>query len=179
MGYYVSGSGEFTIAASNVKAAYDAVVALNNVPPAAKHGGVWRDGKQESAHFSWLPTDLATIPTLQEIFTAIGFEVSDNDNDGLTIHNFPNNKAGQEELFAAAVAPFVNSGGYFVWDGEDGEYWKWVFNGSQLFIHEGVRAYHSNGKPLTVERYVMQEATRDAAFKEWLREQKSDKVSAT
>jgi hypothetical protein len=48
-----------------------------------------------------------------------------------------------------------------------------------LFIHEGIREYDPIGKPLTVERYVMQEATRDAAMKEWLREQKSEKVSAT
>jgi hypothetical protein len=173
MGYFVSGSGEFTIPASNIKAAYEAVVALNDVPNAAKHGGTWSAGKEESRHFSWLPTDLRTIPTLQEIFTEMGFEVWDNETDGLTIHNFPNNKSGQEELFAAAVAPFVNSGGYFIWDGEDGEYWKWVFNNSEMSVHEGVREYDPIGKSLTVLGYVYRETQRDAEFKKWMQSQEA------
>ncbi len=151
MGYFISGSGEFTIEPKNIAAAYAAVVALNNVPDDAKHGGSYANGIKTSSHFSWMPSDLSTLPTLQEVFLTLGFEVSDDNEGGLTMHNYPHGKTGQEEFFAAAVAPFVENGGYFIWDGEDGEYWKWSFADGKFFIHEGLREY-SDGRVVTLDK---------------------------
>ncbi len=164
MGYDVSGSGEITIPAQNIEAAYGAILDLNRLSDDAKRGGSWKEGERVSSHFSWMPADLSEFKSLNSLLEALGFECA-VEKDGVTVLNYPNSKTGQEEVFFAAIAPYVESGGYMFWDGEDGAYWKWTFVDGQMFEHEGIREY-SDGTPVTIATYVqgqlaMYEAVHD------------------
>ena len=102
MGYIVSGSGEIFLPAEDMNAAYQALMELNKHDE-LKRGGVWSEGVQTESHFSWMPADLSTLPTVHAIFTALGFTTV-IDEDGLWVHEYESNKTGQEGLFFAAIA---------------------------------------------------------------------------
>ena len=139
MGYYVSGEGNLTIKNANLPAAYAALMALQNAPDEMKHGGSF-SAKETRRWFSWMPEDLTTIPTVQDVFRELGFEVEvDGDTGDVVIGNY-DSKIGDEETFFAAAAPFIESGEY-EWKGEDGEFWKWTFHDGKMFHVSGIRAY--------------------------------------
>lgn len=139
MGYYVSGEGNLTIKNANLPAAYAALMALQNAPDKMKHGGSF-SAKETRRWFSWMPEDLTTIPTVQDVFRELGFEVEvDGDTGDVVIGNY-DSKIGDEETFFAAAAPFIESGEY-EWKGEDGEFWKWTFHDGKMFHVSGIRAY--------------------------------------
>lgn len=139
MGYYVSGEGNLTIKNANLPAAYAALMALQNAPDEVKHGGSY-SAKETRRWFSWMPEDLTTIPTVQDVFRELGFEVEvDGDTGDVVIGNY-DSKIGDEETFFAAAAPFIESGEY-EWKGEDGEFWKWTFHDGKMFHVVGARNY--------------------------------------
>jgi len=139
MGYYVSGEGNLTIKNANLPAAYAALMALQNAPDEVKHGGSF-SATETRRWFSWMPEDLTTIPTVQDVFRELGFEVEvDGDTGDVLIGNY-DSKIGDEETFFIAAAPFIESGEY-EWKGEDGEFWKWTFHEGKMFHHTGTRAY--------------------------------------
>jgi hypothetical protein len=139
MGYYVSGEGNLTIKNKNLPAAYAALMALQNAPDEKKGGGSF-SATETRRWFSWMPEDLTTIPTVQDVFRELGFEVEvDGDTGDVLIGNY-DSKIGDEETFFIAAAPFIESGEY-EWKGEDGEFWKWTFHEGKMFHHTGTRAY--------------------------------------
>ena len=142
MGYYVSGEGWLRIKNENLPAAYEALMALNDAPAEAKRGGSWGGGVEgrTAAWFSWMPADLRTIPTTQDVFRELGFEVEVDGKTGDVLIGHYDNKTGQEDVFFAAAAPFIEDGEY-EWQGEDGEFWKWQFVGGKMFHVSGTRSY--------------------------------------
>ena len=133
MGYYVSGEGEMVIKKENLAAAYEAMMALQDKPDAGKRGG--GGGK---AWFSWMPDDLRTIPNAAEVFSKLGFEVLEDD-EFIVIGRY-DSKNGQEDVFIAAAAPFIEDTEYD-WTGEDGEFWRWEFIGGKMYCREGKRSW--------------------------------------
>ena len=138
MGYYVSGNGQLRIKKENLDKAYEALVALNDAPDSAKHGGSFGGG-EEIRWFSWMPADLRTLPDAKAVFEALGFEVRDDENGDLLISCY-DSKTGQEDIFAAAAAPFIEDNEY-EWTGEDGSFWKWHFEDGKMSIYDGRRSY--------------------------------------
>ena len=138
MGYYVSGNGELRIKKENLAAAHDALMALQDAPPKAKRGGSY--SANERRHwYSWMPEDLRTLPDTKSVFAELGFEVNDDENGDLLISCY-DNKTGQEDVFFAAAAPFIEEGEYD-WTGEDGEFWRWQFTDGKMFLLSGQRIY--------------------------------------
>lgn len=135
MGYYVNGEGELTIKKECLNYAYEAMMALQEKPAEGKRGG--GGGK---AWYSWMPEDLRTIPTVQDVFRELGFEVEVEGESGDVLIGNYDSKMGQEEVFFAAAAPFIEDGEY-EWKGEDGEFWKWSFHGGKMFYLSGTRSY--------------------------------------
>ena len=45
---------------------------------------------------------------------------------------FIGEKYGDEEIFFAALAPFVEKDSYISFEGEDGCKWTWCFNGKEV-----------------------------------------------
>ena len=139
MGYYVSGNGELRIKAENLSKAYEALMALQDAPPKAKRGGSSGGSEAPRFWYSWMPEDLRTLPDTKSVFAELGFEVVDDENGDLLIRCY-DNKTGQEEVFFAAAAPFIENGEY-EWTGEDNDFWAWEFEGGKMFVRYGKRTY--------------------------------------
>ena len=139
MGYYVSGEGRLTIKNENLPAAYAALMALQDAPDEGKHGGSF-SAKETRRWYSWMPEDLRTIPTVQDVFRELGFEVEVDGDTGDVLIGLYDSKMGQEEVFFAAAAPFIEDGEY-EWQGEDGDFWKWSFADGKMFHLSGTRSY--------------------------------------
>jgi hypothetical protein len=138
MGYYVSGNGELRIKKENLDKAHDALMALQDAPDKAKRGGSY-SANERRFWYSWMPEDLRTLTDTKAVFAALGFEVRDDENGDLLISCY-DNKTGQEEVFFAAAAPFIESGDY-EWTGEDGDFWAWEFEDGKMFVRYGKRTY--------------------------------------
>jgi hypothetical protein len=140
MGYYVNGNGHLVIKKENLAAAYEALMALNDAPDDAKHGGSYSGGGvgKTASWFSWMPADLRELADTKAVFEALGFETMDSDGD-LVITCY-DNKSGQEEVFFAAAAPFIENGSY-EWTGEDSAFWEWEFIDGKMYQRDGVRGY--------------------------------------
>jgi hypothetical protein len=138
MGYYVSGNGHLVIKKENLAAAYEALMALNDAPDGVKRGGSYGGGKQHSSWFSWMPADLRELADTKAVFEQLGFETMDHNGD-LVITCY-DNKIGQEEVFFAAAAPFIENGEY-EWTGEDSAFWQWEFIDGKMYQRDGTRSY--------------------------------------
>jgi hypothetical protein len=138
MGYYVNGNGHLVIKKENLAAAYEALMALNDAPDGVKRGGSYSGGKQHSSWFSWMPADLRELADTKAVFERLGFETMDANGD-LVITCY-DNKIGQEEVFFAAAAPFIEDGEY-EWTGEDGAFWEWTFVEGKMYQRDGTRSY--------------------------------------
>jgi hypothetical protein len=86
-----------------------------------------------------MPEDLRTLTDTKAVFAELGFEVRDDENGDLLISCY-DNKTGQEDVFFAAAAPFIEEGEYD-WTGEDGEFWRWQFTDGKMFLLSGQRIY--------------------------------------
>jgi hypothetical protein len=139
MGYYVSGNGELRIKKENLDKAHDALMALQDAPNKAKRGGSSGGDKAPRFWYSWMPEDLRTLTDTKAVFAELGFEVRDDENGDLLISCY-DNKTGQEEVFFAAAAPFIEDGDY-EWTGEDGDFWKWEFCFGKMYSRGGGRMY--------------------------------------
>ena len=139
MGYYVNGNGELRIKKENLAAAYDALMALQDAPNKAKRGGSSGGGQAPRFWYSWMPEDLRTLADTKAVFAELGFEVNDSENGDLLISCY-DNKTGQEDVFFAAAAPFIEDGEY-EWTGEDGAFWLWKFEDGRMFVRQGTRGY--------------------------------------
>jgi hypothetical protein len=139
MGYYVTGNGYMVIKKENLDNAYEALMALQDAPANAKRGGSYSGGQQTASWFSWMPQDLRTLTSTQEVFEQLGFEVQESDNGDLVI-GYYDNKTGQEDIFVAAVAEFIEDGEY-EWTGEDSAFWLWMFEDGKMFVRQGTREY--------------------------------------
>jgi hypothetical protein len=139
MGYYVSGNGELRIKKENLAAAYDALMALQDAPNKAKRGGSSGGGQEPRFWYSWMPEDLRTLPDTKAVFAELGFEVKDDENGDLLISCY-DSKTGQEDVFFAAAAPFIEDDEY-EWTGEDGAFWLWKFEDGKMYVRNGFREY--------------------------------------
>lgn len=136
MGYEVCIiNGSIEVPKENLDAAYAACVALNDNDD-IKHGGrhpetEWDKSKDRwnpNKWFSWMPYDWPDkLPSLLELFEALGFDCGTDDEGTLLIHGY-SSKMGNEEDFLRVIAPYVKSGGYLDWAGEDYAFWRHKFN---------------------------------------------------
>ena len=149
MGYYVNGNGELRIKKENLDKAYEALMALQDAPNKAKRGGSSGGDKAPRFWYSWMPEDLRTLPDTKAVFAELGFEVRDDENGDLLISCY-DSKTGQEDVFFAAAAPFIEEGEYD-WTGEDGEFWRWQFTDGKMFLLSGQRIY-THAAPVEVEK---------------------------
>lgn len=134
MGYYVSTLGmDLFVPRENFDAAYKAVCELNDHNE-LKGGGSWPGvpdapevGPRPDKWFSWMPWNYNEIcKNLTEVMREARFNVTETD-EGLRINFFDGEKAGDEDKFLLALAPFYD---YFKgvpfaeWQGEEGERWR-------------------------------------------------------
>ena len=144
MGYNMEQTdAKFTILAANRRPCLAAIKSLIGK-------GTCRDSS--GAHFAWVEDeDIEAARTVDAAFDAWGWGLisrppSDEDptaGDVTGIH-FEAEKMGDEETLFAAVAPYVEPGSYIEMLGEDGDRWRWAFDGRTCKeIHAETRWPHA------------------------------------
>lgn len=151
MGYYVDlVEADFTIPETA-----EVLQALREMPK--KYKALQRGGDGTNSWFSWMSDEeIESAESARFIFESLSFDCQDYGNGtfGLTSYN---SKMGQEDLFLAVVAPFVENGSYTQWRGEDGELWRYTVERGKLTVQTPreiqwndnekfrVPVYHSTG----------------------------------
>ena len=131
MGYYIEQTDSnfiikkenFRDALNNLKAVFtpDKMTCIDYI-----HG-------EELPHFSWVRTDtVLDAETLEEALEEIRYDPIFNDNGDIINVEFTGEKYGDEEIFFAALAPFVEKDSYISFEGEDEDKWTWCFNGKEV-----------------------------------------------
>lgn len=79
---------------------------------------------------SWVEKSFAS-DTLKEVFSSLRYEVTysvDNENNQcISGIKFTGEKAGDDDLIWDTIAPFVTSGSFLEFLGEDGDRWRVIF----------------------------------------------------
>jgi hypothetical protein len=126
MGYYVTLTGsDFTIPSDRLDEAY------------GKTGGSWTAGDdgvstKTEVWFAWMDADYPSkLKTTQEILEALGFECDQCLDGSLNVYGY-DSKTGAEDIFIAALAPFVPDGSYMEWQGEDRSMWRILFEKGEV-----------------------------------------------
>ena len=154
MGYYVTlEDSNLIIPSANLASAYDALCALNN-DNTLKSGwrGDWRnnehnDGPDPRVWFSWMEWNYPEVyDTAEGILDALGFEMGTLPDGSLEFYSY-DNKTGNEDVFLAALAPYVVSGDdrepQAVWRGEDGLVWRQIVIDGAMVVQSGRLTFES------------------------------------
>jgi hypothetical protein len=84
-------------------------------------------------HFSWVDTDVVLrSKTLGDALKEIRYNPQYNSNGDICNVEFTGEKYGCENVFFKALAPYVESGSYITFEGEDGDRWEWSFNDGEV-----------------------------------------------
>ena len=121
MGYCMDQrDSDFRITKKNKEKALEVVreSLINNWPP--KFGYSWIDLQ-----------DIEQAETLEELFHACRWYVEKDKDDNINRIIFCGEKLGDDLLVFNCFAPFVEDGSYIEMVGEDGELWRWVFDGEK------------------------------------------------
>lgn len=89
--------------------------------------------------FSWVNTqEVVSAKTLHDALYAWRWEAypSDGESDIESIH-FLGEKSGQDEELFRVLAPYVKEGSYIAMRGEEGDLWRWYFDGQTCREQEG------------------------------------------
>ena len=105
-----------------------------------KRGGSFGDGKEDK-WFSWMNIPWTHHESIEPIFQQLGFDtyrcvVGTDQHESVQLLSY-DSKIGQEALFLATVAPFVEPGSFLNWRGEDGEAFRhYVGDDGKLYVQE-------------------------------------------
>lgn len=132
MGYYIR-LVESTFAVPETTEVLDVLKAMNTDPDMheLKRGGSSTKDGWTARWFSWMPENYHDeVDNVEQVFGLLGFETR---LDGGMVHLIDyDNKTGQEDLFLAAVAPFVAEGSFIEFHGEDDAMWRYVVRDGRL-----------------------------------------------
>ncbi len=141
MGYYIT-LEESDFVVPETPEVYNVLCALNHDPSLPKNGGSWSGGKQTDSWFSWMPANYdETTNTAGEVFELLGFEITYNEDRTAFSLDYYDRKVGQENLFVAAVAPFVEEKSFLSWRGEEGERWREEVRDGSIYTMNGVTVW--------------------------------------
>jgi len=131
MGYYVT----LTDSQFVVPETPEVLAAIHEME--TKYNDLKRGGGGGKSWFSWMP-DLRTLTSVKDVFQTLGFHCCINEEGGVSLYGY-DDKTGQESIFLAVVAPFVEEGSFTQWLGEEGEVWKYVVKDGKLHEVAGVQ----------------------------------------
>lgn len=84
-------------------------------------------------HFKWVDTkSVLDSNTLIEAMEEIRYLPIQNLDEDICDVEFIGEKYGDESIFFKALAPYVESGSYICFIGEDDSEWKWVFDKGEV-----------------------------------------------
>lgn len=131
MGYCIKMTeSKFTIKKENFETALKSLKAV--FVPENMNTYDYINGKRYP-HFSWVDTNkVLDSLNITEALTGIRYIPQFDQNGDICNVKFIGEKYGDEEIFFKALAPYVESGSYLCFKGEDGDTWKWSFNGESV-----------------------------------------------
>lgn len=138
MGYYMNQkSAKFTIKKENLAGALGAIKALATTPE--RMGGGSSTGER---WYSWVTTEkFLKAETFAEALGEWRWDCFIDESGDLVEINFNGEKLGDDAILLKAIAPFVEAGSYIEMEGEDGCYWKWIFDGKTMIEKTGRVVY--------------------------------------
>ena len=99
-------------------------------------GGSWGSGGQkEQKWFAWMNnSDIQNCVTFEQAMNEWRYPVtlSVEGHGAINDIDFEGEKIGDEELMFNAIAPFVEADSYITMLGEDGEQWRYFFDGETM-----------------------------------------------
>jgi hypothetical protein len=101
-----------------------------------------RGGSLTAKWFSWTDTAfLLAATTIEEVLDHFGWAPEHDDKENIIDLYFENEKIGQEDLLFKTIAPCVREGSFLDIDGEEGEMWRWYFDGTDMIEQLGTVSY--------------------------------------
>lgn len=99
--------------------------------------------------YSWTNTETCRNATdIYEIIEEFVNEVMVDDTNPLSFSIYFDSKTGQEDILFETLAPFLENGSYANWQGENGEHYRWEFDGTRMRVLEGRVVYDFNDMPM-------------------------------
>lgn len=134
MGYCISVmNSDFTILAEHLDAAYAEACALNRDPSAEKHGGRSDGGARVESWFSWVSSNYdETCKDMFEVMAEWRYYCIADVAGNLVMDHFTGEKLGSEDQLFNRIAPYVVSGSFIEYLGEDGTQWRYVFKDGEF-----------------------------------------------
>ena len=131
----------FTIPAGNLDAACQALKNLNKSDDGKSGGYSWEKDAETVKSFRGMDSDYdQKLHSAEDILKELGFGLVTTGDGDLMVTDFDQN-SGDEQLFLAALAPFVPAGSYINWEGDDGQRWQDYFDGATHTEKVGVTTY--------------------------------------
>ena len=88
--------------------------------------------------YTWVNTDeVVQSETLSDALYAWRWEAETNPNGDIDAIYFGGEKQGSDECLFRVISPFVKEGSYISMRGEDGEMWRWYFDGQKCIEQYG------------------------------------------
>ena len=131
MGYCMDQTdSDFTIKKENFTKALEALKAA--FIPENMNVSDYINGK-EYPHFSWVDTQtVLNAKELEDALREIRYQPVYDDDGNIINVEFTGEKAGAEDVFFVALAPYVENHSYICFEGEDGCRWEWDFDGQKV-----------------------------------------------
>lgn len=116
MGYYMSlQDSSFEIKKNKISSAAKAIRSLD-----------------DGTRYSWVDNGFSKAKSIEVLFAAWRFECERDANGDILYMVWDGEKSGDERVLFNAIAPYVEKGSFLEWHGEDGEMWRWIFDGKQM-----------------------------------------------
>jgi len=116
-------NSDFLILSKNKNRAQEAIKSVASCATLAEKNYRWVDNNEVSKS-----------KTLEEAINAWNWEILiDNDSGDVFGISFLGEKSGDEEKLFETIAPYVEKDSFIEMTGEEGEMWRWVFNGEKCF----------------------------------------------
>lgn len=129
MGYYIKMTeSKFTIKKENFENALKSLKAVF-VPENMRYYDRRIGSDEKCPHFSWVDTKtvLDSMSIVEALENILYVPQLDQNGDICNVE-FIGQKYGDEDIFFKALAPYVETGSYLCFIGEDGDTLKWIFN---------------------------------------------------
>lgn len=93
------------------------------------------DGKAYLQRYMWVNAiEVLKSKTLDEAMKAIRYKPLYDSNGNINSIEFTGQRFGDEGIFFNALRPFVVSGSYLCFAGDDGTSWKWSFDDGKIDV---------------------------------------------